>query len=112
MVKSETRRDAEILVRNPSPRLFGEKFRESKKVKTNHEKTRLRDLSKTLPRFQDPAKMFLRTTFFDVPFATPIIKRKKFNSAIIAVFFPSLSHSTPVSPHSSFYFFLFPRYRL
>ena len=51
MVKSETRRDAEILVRNPSPRLFGETFRDSKKVKTNHEKTRLRDLSKTLPRF-------------------------------------------------------------
>ena len=51
MVKSETRQDAEILVRNPSPRLFGEKFRDSKKVKTNHEKTRLRDLSKTLLRF-------------------------------------------------------------
>ena len=50
MVKSETRRDAEILVRNPSPRLFGEKFRDSKKVKTNHEKKRLRDLSKTFPR--------------------------------------------------------------
>ena len=50
MVKSETRRDAKILVRNPSPRL--------KKVKTNHEKTRLRDLSKTLPRFRDPAKIF------------------------------------------------------
>ena len=32
MVKSKTRRDAEILVRNPSPRLFGEKFRESRKV--------------------------------------------------------------------------------
>ena len=31
MVKSETRRDAEILVRNPSPRLFGKKFRDSKK---------------------------------------------------------------------------------
>ena len=31
MVKSETRRDAEILVRNPSPSLFGKKFRESKK---------------------------------------------------------------------------------
>ena len=62
MVKSETRRDTEILVRNPSPRLFGEKFRDSKKVKTNHEKTRLRDLSKTLPRFRDPAKIlsFLR----------------------------------------------------
>jgi len=58
MVKSETRRDAEILVRNPSPRLIGEKFRDSKKIKTNHEKTRLRDLSKTFPRFQDPAKIF------------------------------------------------------
>ena len=30
-VKSETRRDAEILVRNPRPRLFGKKFRDSKK---------------------------------------------------------------------------------
>ena len=58
MVKSETRRDAEILVRNPSPRLFGEKFRDSKKVKANHEKTRLRDLSKTLTRFRDPSKIF------------------------------------------------------
>ena len=58
MVKSETPRDAEILVRNPSPRLFGEKFRDSKKVKTNHEKTRLRDLSKTLPRFRDTAEIF------------------------------------------------------
>ena len=58
MVKPETRRDAEILVRNPSPRLFGEKFRDSKKVKTNHEKTRLRDLSKMLTRFRDPSKIF------------------------------------------------------
>ena len=58
MVKSETRRDAEILVRNPSPRLFGKKFRDSKKVNTNHAKTILRDLSKTLPRFRDPAKIF------------------------------------------------------
>ena len=63
MVKSKTRRDAEILVRNPSPRLFDEKFRDSKKVKTNHEKTRLRDLSKTLSRFRDP-------TFFELPLAT------------------------------------------
>ena len=31
MVKSETRRDAEIPVRNPSPRPFGENFRDSKK---------------------------------------------------------------------------------
>ena len=58
MVKSETRRDPETLVRNPSPRLFGKKFRDSKKVKTNHAKTRLRDLSKTLPRFRDPVKIF------------------------------------------------------
>ena len=49
MVKSETRQDAKTLVRNPSLRLFGKKFRDSKKVKTNHAKTRLRDLSKTLP---------------------------------------------------------------
>ena len=58
MVKSETHRDAEILVRNPSLRLFGEKFRDSKKVKTNHEKTILRDLSKELLRSRDPAKLF------------------------------------------------------
>ena len=58
MVKSETRRDTEILVRNLSPRFFGEKFRDSKAVKTNHEKIRLRDLSKTFPRFRDPAKIF------------------------------------------------------
>ena len=58
MVKSETRQDTEMLVRNPSPRLFGKKFRDSKKVKTNHAKTRLRNLSKTLPRFRDPAKIF------------------------------------------------------
>ena len=58
MVKSETRRDAETLVRNPSPRLFGKKFWDSKKLKTNHAKTRLRDLSKMLRRFRDPVKIF------------------------------------------------------
>ena len=58
MVKFETRRVAEIVVRNPSPRLFGKKFRDSKKVKTNHANIRLRDLSKTLPRFRDPVKIF------------------------------------------------------
>ena len=53
MVKSETRRDAEILVKNPSPRLFSKKFRDSKKVKTNHAKTRLRDFRdfEILPKF-------------------------------------------------------------
>ena len=58
MVKSKTRRDAKILLRNPSPRLFSKKFRDSKKVKTNHAKTTLRDLSKMLPRFWDPTKIF------------------------------------------------------
>ena len=33
MVKSETRRDAQILVRNPSPRLFGKKVSRLKKSK-------------------------------------------------------------------------------
>ena len=45
IVKSETRRDAEILVRNSSPRLFGKKVSRLKKLKSNHEKTKLRDLS-------------------------------------------------------------------
>ena len=58
MVKSETCWHAEILVRNPSLRLFGKKFQDSKKVKTNYAKTRLRHLSKTLLRFRDPAKIF------------------------------------------------------
>ena len=58
MVKSETRRDTEILVRNSTPRLFGKKFQDSKKVKTNHAETRLQDFSKMFPRFQDPAKIF------------------------------------------------------
>ena len=39
MVKSETPRDAEILIKNPSPRLLGKKFRDSKRVKTNHAET-------------------------------------------------------------------------
>ena len=77
MVKSETRRDAETLAKNPSPRLFGKKFRDSKKVETNHPKTRLRDLSKMLPRFRDPVKIFPRPTFFKVPFATPQQERQK-----------------------------------
>ena len=54
MVKSETRQDAKIQVKNARPR-----FRDSKKVKTNHaKKTRLRDLSNTLSRFRVPAKIF------------------------------------------------------
>ena len=53
MVKSDTRQDAEILVRNPSPKLCGKNFRDSKKVKANHEKTRLRDFETYQKRFRD-----------------------------------------------------------
>ena len=59
MVKSETRRDAKILVRNPSPRLFGKKFRDSKKEKQTMQKQdfetyekRFRDFE-ILPKFSE-----------------------------------------------------------
>ena len=55
-----------------SPGLFGEKFRDSKKVKANHEKTRLRDLSKTRPRFRDPAKI-LRDPRFSRYHSPPLL---------------------------------------
>ena len=48
--------DSEILVKNLNPRLLD--FETRKKVKTNHAKTGLRDLSKTLSSFRDPAKIF------------------------------------------------------
>jgi len=44
-------RDAETLVRNPSPRLLDKKFRDSKKVKTNHAKTRLTKNASEISRF-------------------------------------------------------------
>ena len=78
MVKSETCRDAEILVRNPSPRLFGKKFRDSKKVNTNHAKTRLRDLIKNASEISRSCQNFPRPTFFEVPFATPNIERRHY----------------------------------
>ena len=84
MVKSETRREAEILVRNPSPRLVGKKFQDSKKVKTNHAKTRLRDLSKTLPRFRDPAKIFRDPRFSW--YHSPPLKEVPFLSKMVHVY--------------------------
>ena len=50
MVKSETRRDAEILVRNPNPRLFGKKVSRLKKVKQTMKK---RDFESYHKRFRD-----------------------------------------------------------
>ena len=91
MVKSETRRDAEIIVRNPSRRLFGETFRDSKKVKANHEKTRPRDLLKTLPRFRETCQNFPRPTFFEVPFANPYSETSFF------CFFFSIRPADPIS---------------
>ena len=71
MVKSETRRDAEILVRNPSPRLFGEKFRDSKKVKKKTRKNETSRLIKNVSEISRSCQNFPRLTFFEVPFATP-----------------------------------------
>ena len=76
-ILARTRLDTEILVKNPSPRLLGKKFWGSKQIKTSYAKTSLRDLSKTLSRFWDLAKIlrscqdFPRPTLFEVPFATP-----------------------------------------
>ena len=58
MVKSKTRRDAEILVRNPSPRLFGENVRDSKKKNKNkpwkNETSRLiKNAFEILPNFSE-----------------------------------------------------------
>ena len=82
MVKSETRRDTEILVRNSTPRLFGKKFQDSKKVKTNHAETRLQDLSTTFPRFQDPAKIFRDPRF--LRYHLPPIKDRSLAQTTIA----------------------------
>ena len=58
MVKSETRQDAEILVKNSSPiRLLGKKFesQKSKNKPCKNETSRLIKLM--LSRFRDPAKI-------------------------------------------------------
>ena len=73
MVKSETRRDAEILVRNPSLRLFGEKFRDSKKVKYKPWKNETSRLIKNVSEISRSCQNFPRLTFFEVPFATPTV---------------------------------------
>ena len=59
MVKSETCRDAKILVRNPSPRLFGKTFRDSKKEKQTMKK---RDFKTYHKRFRD---FEILTKFFE-----------------------------------------------
>ena len=95
---SPRRRDAETLVRNPSPRLFGKKFRDSKKVKTNHAKTRLRDLSKTLPRFRDHVKIF-RDPCFSRYHSPPLFERDKNcdKSHLCACMIPNWPFESPVA---------------
>ena len=56
MVKSETRRDAEILVKNSSPRLLGKKFRDSKKQKQTMQKRDFETYQKCFRDFEIPSK--------------------------------------------------------
>ena len=71
MVKSETRQDAEILVKNPSPRLLGKKFRDSNKGKTKPCKNEASRVIKNALKISRSCQNFPRPTFFEVPFATP-----------------------------------------
>ena len=70
MVKSETRWDAEIQLENPSPRLLGKKFRESRKVKIKPCKNETSRLIKNAFEISRSCQNFPRPTFFEVPFAT------------------------------------------
>ena len=72
MVKSKTCRDAEILVRNLSPRLFGEKFWDSKKKKKTMKKWDFKTYQKRFRDFEILPK-FSKT---HIPFATPIISHQ------------------------------------
>ena len=71
MVKSETRRDAEILVRNPSPRLFGKKFRDSKKEKQTMQKWDFKTYQKSFRDFKILSK-FYETHVFRVTIRQPL----------------------------------------
>ena len=90
MVKSETRRDAEIIVRNPSQRKR-ETFRDSKKVKANHEKTRPRDLLKTLPEISRNLPKFSETHVFRGTIRQPLFRDFFF------FFFFSIRPADPIS---------------
>ena len=72
MVKSETRRDAEILVKNANPRLLGKKLRDSKRVKTNQAK-----------RFRD---FEIRVKFFDTRVFRGIIRHPSNSNEITELF--------------------------
>ena len=82
MVKSETRRDAEILVGNTSPRLFGKKVSRLKKSVNKPCKNEISRLVKNASEISRSCQNSPRPTFFEVPFATPI---RETNTAIYNV---------------------------
>ena len=73
MVKSETRRDAEILVKKPSPRLLGKKFRDSNKGKNKTCKDETSSLIKNALKISRSRQNFpRRPTFIGEPFAISV----------------------------------------
>ena len=70
MVKSETRREAEILVKNPNPGLLGKKFRDSKSKNKPCKNETLR-LIKNAFEISRSCQNSPRPMFFEVPFAIP-----------------------------------------
>ena len=70
MVKSETRQDAEILVRNPSPRTFGENFETQKSKKQTMKKWDFETYQKRFRDFEILPK-FSKTHVFEGTIGTP-----------------------------------------
>ena len=75
MVKSETRRDAEILVKSLSLRLFGKKFRDSKKEKQTMQKRDFETYQKCFRAFEILPK-FSKTHVFHGTIRHPEISLK------------------------------------
>ena len=90
MVKSETRWDAEILVKNPSPRLLGKKFWDLSKDKNKPCKNETPRLIKNAFKISRSCQNFARPTFFEVPFGTPntvVEQAWGFDGSMLAKFF-------------------------
>ena len=73
MVKSETRRNAEILVKKPSPRLLSKKFPDSNKGKNKTYKDETSRPIKNALKISRSCQNYPRSTFFEEPFAIPLI---------------------------------------
>ena len=102
MVKSETRRDAEILVRNPSPRPFGKKFRDSKKGKNKPCKNETSRLIKNASEISRSCQHFPIPMFFEVPFTTPyVLYWTSFSPTTPVLFLWHLTSSELLTPYPS-----------